>query len=217
MNSTVIFDMDGLLLDTEPLWGRSMMEVVTARNIPVGPDKFRETTGLKIHEVVHYWSVKYAWQNGNIHEVAEDIVDHIIALSKAEASIMPGALSLLENLRKEGFRVAVATSSPDRMLQELIRHFGLAGYFDELVSADAVAYGKPHPAVFLHCADKLQSPVLACVVLEDSVNGIIAAKASRMKAIAIPAIQHYDDQRFSLAELKVRSLEDLSPHLIAAL
>jgi mannitol-1-/sugar-/sorbitol-6-/2-deoxyglucose-6-phosphatase len=217
MNNTVIFDMDGLLLDTEPLWGISMTEVVTARKIPVGPDKFRETTGLKIHEVVHYWSLRYAWKDANIHEVAEEIVDHIIALSRAEATVMPGALDLLTALKSAGFRLAVATSSPNRMLQELIRHFGLNGYFEELISADAVAYGKPHPAVFLHCAEKLQVSPLQAVVLEDSVNGVIAAKAARMKAIAVPAIHHYEDLRFSLAEWKVRSLEQLSAQEIAAL
>ena len=217
MIDTVIFDMDGLLLDTEPLWGLSMDQVARAYGIPVGPDRFKETTGLKIHEVVHYWSLKYPWQGSSIHEVAEAIVDDITERSKKHADVMPGALQLLEALKKEGFKVAVATSSPARMLLALISHFGLNDYFEHLVSADEVAYGKPHPAVFLHCADKLQRSAFHCVVLEDSVNGVIAGKAARMKAVAVPAAQHYDDLRFGIADLKLRSLADLDTGLIRSL
>lgn len=210
MIDTVLFDMDGLLLDTEPLWGVSMLRVAEAHRIPVGADKFKETTGLKIHEVVHYWSLKYPWEGSSIHEVAEDVIDDIIELAKTNGRIMPGALTLLEELQSSGIKTGVATSSPTRMLHALISHFGLEHYFSNLASADEVGFGKPHPAVFLHCASQLQSQVLNCAVLEDSVNGVIAGKAARMQVVAVPDTYHYDDPRFALANLKIHSLEELN-------
>jgi len=217
MTDTVIFDMDGLLLDTEPLWGVSMLRVANAHNIPIGPDKFKETTGLKIHEVVHYWSLKYPWQGSTIHQVAEDILDDIIALAKLEGSVMPGALELIHALKAAGIKTGIATSSPKRMLDDLVGHFALNDHFIYRASADEVDYGKPHPAVFLHCAARLGSAPLDCVVLEDSLNGVIAAKAARMKVIAIPDDRHRDDPRFALADMKVRSLHDVDIDLIRSL
>lgn len=207
---TVIFDMDGLLLDTEPLWSKSMQLISARHHIPVQPYQFKETTGLKIQEVVAYWAIKYPWQGAGVAEVSEEIIDTIIALSKTEGRVMPGALSLLKNLKSQHFKIGVATSSPIRMLQELIHFFDLQEYFIELSSADTVGFGKPHPGVFLHCAAQMNSTPLNCMVLEDSVNGTIAAKAARMSVIAIPDPAHYEDPRFAIADKKVRSLEDLS-------
>jgi len=210
MIDTVIFDMDGLLLDTEPLWSKSMLAIAKKHHIPITPKQFKETTGLKIHEVVAYWAIKYPWQGASVHQVAEEIIDDIIVLSKAEGRVMPGAIQLLEQLRTRGFKLGVATSSPIRMLQELIHFFELSHYFAELSSADTVGYGKPHPAVFLHCAAQLKSDPLQCLVLEDSVNGVIAAKAARMKVIAVPDHLYCNDMRFAIADKKISSLTEIS-------
>eukprot|EP01030_Chromulinospumella_sphaerica_P018213 gene18213-biopygen16098 len=100
------------------------------------------------------------------------------------------------------------------MVSELVDHFGLTKYFDEITSADVVALGKPHPAVFLHCAAILGSRPTHCLVLEDSVNGMIAGKAARMKVIVIPDEIHFDDPRFTLADAKLKSMEDLDLEMI---
>lgn len=209
MIDTVIFDMDGLLLDTEPLWGKSMLRIAQKHNIPIQSHQFKETTGLKIHEVVAYWAIKYPWGKNNVHQVAEEIVDDIIALAQSEARVMPGAHKLLIALKERGFKLAVATSSPLRMLHELIEFFKLTHFFDELSSADTVGFGKPHPAVFLHCAAQMASDPLNCIVFEDSFNGIIAGKAARMKVIAVPDSIHINEPRFAAADKIISSLEDI--------
>lgn len=203
--------MDGLLLDTEPLWTKSMQRISEKHKIPVEPHQFKETTGLKIHEVVAYWAIKYPWQGSSVQEVAEEVIDDIIKLSKQEGRVMPGVISLLNKLQKMNFKLGVATSSPIRMLQELIHYFELQSYFIELSSADTVGLGKPHPAVFLHCAAQMGSNPLSCVVFEDSVNGVIAGKAARMKVIAVPDTLHFEDKRFGIADLKFKSLEEVNP------
>lgn len=210
MITTVLFDMDGLLLDTEPLWGESMLRIAEKHKIPITKDRFKETTGLRIYEVTQYWSVKYPWQGLTSAEVAEEILDDIIEASKIAGRVLPGVVKALKLLRENGYKTGLASSSPSRMINALVEHFGIGGYFDEITSADVVDLGKPHPAVFLHCAAALASKPIECLVLEDSVNGVIAGKAARMKVIAVPDELHFDDPRFAIADAKLRSLEDFS-------
>lgn len=203
-----IFDMDGLLLDTEPLWGVSMLKVAEHYQVPVGPDFFKFTTGLRIYEVTEFWKEKFPWPGeASARQVAEDILDDIIALSKKEGDVMPGALQSLQWLRSNKIQVGLATSSPTRMLDALIDHFGLRTYFDVLTSADTAIFGKPHPEVYMQCAHALNEATWDCVALEDSVNGMISAKAARMKVIVVPEEARFNDPRFGLAEVKLHSLE----------
>lgn len=214
MINTVLFDMDGLLLDTEPLWGVSMLRVAEKHKIPITRKKFKETTGLRIYEVTDHWATHYPWEGKSSKEVADEILDDIIASSKESGRVLDGVEKTLKLLRTHKYKIGLASSSPKHMIDQLVDHFGITHYFDEITSADAVDLGKPHPAVFLHCAAALGSKPGECLVLEDSVNGMIAGKAARMKVIVIPDDVHFDDPRFSLADGKLKSLEDFSLDMI---
>jgi mannitol-1-/sugar-/sorbitol-6-/2-deoxyglucose-6-phosphatase len=204
-----IFDMDGLLLDTEPLWGISMLKVATHYQVPIGPDFFKHTTGLRIYEVTEYWHEKFSWPgNATAQQLADDILDDIIERSKTDGGIMPGAEACLQWLLANKVKTGLATSSPTRMLNALISHFNLNDYFDTLTSADTALFGKPHPEVYLQCAHALNVAPWNCVALEDSVNGMISAKAARMKVIVVPEAAAYDNPKFGLADVKLRSLEE---------
>src|SRR5690606_39654831 len=102
-------------------------------------------------------------------------------------------------------------SSPARMIHSLVEHFGLGAYFDLICSADEVRYGKPHPDVFLLAAERLGADPLDCLVFEDSVNGMVAAKAARMTVAVVPDFRQAGDPRFALADLKLTSLEKVNP------
>lgn len=208
MITTAIFDMDGLLLDTEPLWGESMLRIAGKHRIPVSERVFKETTGLRIYEVTEYWSVKYPWEGAAYDVVAEEILDDIIEISKRKGKVLAGVIKVLDLLKQQDFKIGLASSSPARMIHALVEHFGIKSYFDRITSADEVELGKPHPAVFLKCAEQLGSKPMECVVLEDSVNGVIAGKAARMKVVAVPDALHFDDPRFSVADAKLKSMED---------
>lgn len=214
MITTVLFDMDGLLLDTEPLWGESMLRIAEKHKIPITRQRFKETTGLRIYEVTDHWAIHYPWAGKSSKEVAEEILDDIIASSKSSGTVLKGVEDALKLLRKHHYKIGLASSSPGHMIHALVDHFDLAKYFDEITSADVVALGKPHPAVFLHCAEALRSKPNECLVLEDSVNGMIAGKAARMKVIVVPEELHFDDPRFSLADGKLKSMEDFSLELL---
>jgi len=214
MINTVLYDMDGLLLDTEPLWGECMWEIAQKHQIPIQKHQFKETTGLRIVEVTHYWSLKYPWTGATYEQVADEIVDAIIEASKHKAKVLPGIIDSLELFQKNGFKIGLASSSPLKMIDALVDYFSIKSYFKVITSADVVDWGKPHPAVFLRCAELLQSHPLECLVFEDSINGIIAAKAARMKVIAIPELPIANDPKFSIADGQLKSMVDLNWSMI---
>lgn len=117
-------------------------------------------------------------------------------------------------LKSHHYKIGLASSSPARMIHALVDCFGVGNYFDQITSADEVEMGKPHPAVFLKCAEQLGSHPMECVVLEDSINGVIAGKAARMKVIAVPDEYHYHNPKFSLADAKLHSMEAFTLDLI---
>ena len=217
MINTVLYDMDGLLLDTEPLWGESMLRIAQKHNIEITRERFKETRGLRIYEVTEYWSRKYPWQGKDYLGVADEILDDIIALSKLRGSVLTGVENSLKMFKENGFKIGLASSSPSRMINALVEHFSIHHYFDCITSADAVELGKPNPAVFLHCAESLNSSPRECVVLEDSINGMIAGLAARMKVIVVPEALHFNDPGFSLANAKLKNLNDLDIDLIKRL
>src|SRR5690554_8125974 len=98
--NAAIFDMDGLLLDTEPLWGISMQKIAAHHQIPIKKEYFRYTTGLRIYEVTAFWKAQFPWpKNLDSRQVADDILDDIIHLSKQKAKVMDGVLETLEFLK----------------------------------------------------------------------------------------------------------------------
>lgn len=209
-----IFDMDGLLLDTEPLWGESMMAVAGHYKIPVTLQQFRHTTGLRIFEVTRFWKEKFPWPGKvDADTVAHEILDDIIARSKAKGRVMPGAVDCLQWFRSQHVPTGLATSSPMRMVHALMDHFNLNAYFDVLHSADAATFGKPHPEVYLQCAEALHIAPYNGVAFEDSVNGMIAARAARMKVVVVPETAKLADSRFALADLKLASLAEFTPEI----
>jgi sugar-phosphatase len=130
---------------------------------------------------------------------------------------MEGVVDSLEMLQNNGFKLGMASSSPAIMIDALLQHFDLTKYFNVITSADVVALGKPHPAVFLHCANELNARPNECLVLEDSINGIIAGKAARMKVITIPDKAHRHQPQFTIANAMLHSLKELNVELIAQL
>lgn len=209
--AAVIFDMDGILLDTEPLWGESIMAVAKQHNILVSYADLRFTTGLRIHEVTAYWKEKFPWGTSATSDaVAEAILDHIIDNSKRHATVLPGIIRHLAYLSSQNIPLGVATSSPWRMAESLLAHFGIKDFFQHLATGDQVSDGKPHPAVYLECAHQLQVAAHNCIAVEDSINGMVAAKAARMKVLVIPEIAKLEHPAFGLADAIYDSMENVS-------
>ena len=122
---------------------------------------------------------------------------------------MPGALQAVESMRRRTGRLALASSSPMMLIDAVLDTLGVRGAFDVVHSAESEAYGKPHPAVFLSAARRLDVPPTECVALEDSLAGVLSARAARMACIAVPEAAQRHDPRFSIADRVLDSLLDL--------
>lgn len=201
-----IFDMDGLLIDSEPLWRRAEVEVFASVGVHLTEAMCEATTGLRIDEVVAHWRARRPWEGETIEAVAARIVERMIALVGEVGEAMPGAHAAVDACARAGLALALASSSPDRLIDATLDRLDLADRFAVRRSAQHETHGKPHPAVFLRAAGELGLPPTRCLVFEDSLNGVIAAKAARMTCVAVPEV---DDPRFCIADRVLRSLEEV--------
>lgn len=205
----VIFDMDGVLIDSEPFWVEAEREVFARVGVDLRPEDMVHTIGLRIEEVARFWFRRRPWEGPAPEDVASDVLHRVVALVRERGRPLPGVRRTLERFASRGVPMAVASSSPGRLIRIVLDQLGIAGYFAAAVSAEGESHGKPHPAVFLTAASKLGVEPPSCLVIEDSVNGVIAAKAARMKCLAVPDPRQRDDPRLVLADEVVASLEEL--------
>ncbi|HFZ8996018.1 TPA: hexitol phosphatase HxpB [Citrobacter freundii] len=206
-----IFDMDGLLIDSEPLWEQAELEVMSGLGVDVTRrHELPDTRGLRIDMVVELWYAQQPWNGPNRQQVTERIISRAISLVEETRPLLPGVREAVALCKSEGLMVGLASASPLYMLEKVLTMFELRESFDALVSAEHLPRSKPHPQVYLDCAAKLGVDPLSCVALEDSVNGMIAAKAARMRAIVVPEQEGQHDPRFALADVRLSSLSELT-------
>ncbi|MBL5883930.1 hexitol phosphatase HxpB [Lelliottia aquatilis] len=206
-----IFDMDGLLIDSEPLWDRAELDVMASIGVDISRrSELPDTLGLRIDMVVELWYAHQPWNGPSRQEVTDRIISRAISLVEENRPLLPGAREAIALCKAQGLKVGLASASPLHMLEKVLEMFDLRSSFDALASAEKLPYSKPHPQVYMDCAAKLGVDTLACVALEDSVNGMIASKAARMRSIVVPAEEGQHDPRFSLADAKLVTLNDLT-------
>lgn len=206
-----IFDMDGLLIDSEPLWDRAELEIIASLGVDISRrNELPDTLGLRIDMVVELWFAQQPWTGPTRLEVTDRIIHRALTLVKEERPLLPGVREAVALCKAQGLKVGLASASPLHMLESVLEMFDLRDSFDALVSAQTLPFSKPHPQVYIDCAARLGVDPLCCVALEDSVNGMVASKAARMRSIVIPAEEGQHDPRFALADVKLHSLEQLS-------
>ncbi|MCW3107977.1 MAG: hexitol phosphatase HxpB [Segetibacter sp.] len=208
--NTVIFDMDGLLIDSEPLWSQAATEVFEYYGKRLSPADFAATTGLRTSEFVSWWLRDYKFDNTELEKAAEKIVELVIKKIKLQGSAMPGLEYIFDFFYSRGYKIGLATSSPMSIADTVTNMLGIEKYLQVKTSAEKMDYGKPHPQVYLDCAKALKSSPLECLCFEDSVNGMIAVKAARMKCVVVPAYAQQKDEKWSVADLKISSLKNFS-------
>jgi beta-phosphoglucomutase-like phosphatase (HAD superfamily) len=204
-----IFDMDGLLIDSEVLWHEAEIEIFGGLGVPLDPRGCRSTKGMFVDEVAAHWHGHYPWDGPPPDQVAVQIVDRVIELIYAKGVLKPGAFHAIDLCARRGWGLAVASSSQYRLIDAALDHFGLLDRFDLIHSAEDEEYGKPHPAVFVTAARKLRVVPRQCLVWEDAPAGVLAAKAASMACIAVPEEGEGDHPSFGLADLVVRSLVEV--------
>ncbi|MES2559724.1 MAG: hexitol phosphatase HxpB [Bacteroidota bacterium] len=205
----VIFDMDGLLIDSEPYWRIAEKKIFGELGLKLDDNLLRQVMGFRLNEVVVYWYNYQPWPNPDFAQTEQEILNCVMELIANDAEALPGVYEILEFFHKQQIPMAVASSSAMRLIEAVVDKLGIRQYFQLLWSAEYEPYGKPHPGIFITTAQKLGMEPTQCLVFEDSVNGVLAAKAARMLCIAIPEEATFDDGRFAIADLKLRSLENL--------
>lgn len=213
----LILDLDGVVIDSEPLWREAGVEVFRDVGVPMTVDRINETMGMRIDEDVAYWYERYPWSGASIEDVAQRWIEGATALVSQRGEAKPGLHCLLETASSLGWRMAVASQSPPHYVRAVTDQLDVTRYMGAIISAQHEEYGKPHPGVFLTAARALGVVPQACVVIEDSPNGVIAARAARMRCIAMPDPLMAGRREFCIADLQVRSLEQITPEVLQGL
>ena len=209
MIRAVIFDMDGVLIDSEPLWQEAEIATFAQVGLSLSRQMCTQTMGLRVDEVVEFWHRKHPWQSIPKKEIEGRIVDAVVERIP-EGEPMAGVSSVMRFVKSLGVKMALASSSASRIIHAVLEKLELCDVLDFAHSAEGEEYGKPHPAVYLSTARQLGVAPTECLAIEDSLNGLIAAKAARMKCVAIPHAAARKDSRFSIADLTLNSLSELN-------
>jgi len=210
MIEAVIFDMDGVLLDSEPLWHEAEIAAFENVGIHLTNEMCMETTGVRIDEVVAYRFHQKPWKSKSQEEVRDAILAGVEQRILERSAPLDGSLETMNIFRSRNIPIALASSSPMRLINAVLNKFAIQNIFVKIHSAEHERFGKPHPAVFLTTAKELHTNPACCLVFEDSFNGLTAAKAAKMKVVAIPIAEQWNDTRFDIADLKLKSLIEFS-------
>ena len=200
--------MDGVIIDSEPLWKIAMEEVFSGLGSRLKKEDFQKTVGLRIDEVIHYWNIKEHWGIRDESEVEEAIIIKMEGLIAAKPAALEGVIDTLNYLKLSNIPVGLATSSSSRLIKVVLDKLEIKQLFNFVHSAEMEQFGKPHPAVYLTVAKKLAVLPEKCLVIEDSLNGIISAKAAKMTAVCIPEKTHHIEPKLILADYQFESMTD---------
>jgi beta-phosphoglucomutase len=207
----VIWDVDGTLVDTAELHFRAWAELARDLGKPFTRADFAATFGRRNPEIIRQlFGTSYSEQE--IADLGDRKEDLYRDAARHGVDLLPGVRALLEGLKADGFRQAVGSSAPRRNLELILRLTRTAPYFDAVVSMEDTQRGKPDPQVFLVAAERVGVPPPRCVVIEDAVGGVQAAKAGGMKCVAVTFVGHHPEAslRQAGADLVVRNLEEVS-------
>jgi len=206
--------MDGLLVDSEPYWKIAEKICFGKLGLTLTDELLRQVMGFRLTEVVEHWYNYQPWGEKNFEAVEADVLETVKQLIIENANALPGVIQTLEFCKNNGYKIALASSSAMSLINVVVDKLNIRHYFDLLVSAEFEPYGKPHPSVFLTTAQKLNVLPTECLVFEDSVNGMIAAKAARMKCIVVPELEKQEELYWQLANFKLVSLEEFKLEMV---
>ncbi len=207
---SVFFDMDGVIIDSEPLWTRAEKKVLETVGINLTTEMSHLTKELNTRDTVNYWHNRKPWQKKSTKQVEQEIMDEIKRLINEEGSLMPGLTGALKLFSDHKMKMAVASGSPNDIIQFVLKKFDLNDFFVSYRSCDDEEYAKPHPAVYLSLAEELRVKPENCIVFEDTFFGLLAAKSARMRTVALLQKEFYDQSRYDFSDLKIRSFSEFT-------
>ena len=209
----VVLDMDGLLIDTEPVWRAAQSAVFAGIGVTLSERDLIDSTGQPVEELIPVWRRRspgpdLASTELSDDEIADRIIDQVIGYVKARGQPMAGVTAAIALFERYGLRLAIASSSPLRLIDAVCDRLGLACIAVRCSAREEVR-GKPAPDVYLTAARRLGVAAAACLALEDSPNGIASARSAGMRCVAVPDPLLAEDPRYREADLVLPSLTGL--------
>jgi sugar-phosphatase len=215
--NTVIFDMDGLLVDSEPLWKEAAEALFLTYGKRLTTNEYLSTTGLRTKEFLLHWFSYFNLPEAEIEAAEKKIVDEVAKLVQQNGKPMPGVAHIFNFFLERNFKIGLASSSPLSLINLVIDMLGIGPHLQAVTSAANFPYGKPHPEVYLNCAGQLGAKPSACICFEDSFNGLIAAKAAKMKCVVVPSLYDFKNPVWEAANLKISTLNNFNELLLNSL
>lgn len=206
----IIFDLDGLLIDSETLYQKATFELCARFGKAPNEEVFKKVIGRKLQESMRIY-VEMMDLPISPQEMFTLMKDYMKNEIRSNLSLMPGAIEILDTFYNS-FPLALATGSSQEILDVVFERTNIAHYFDVIQSSDEIKNGKPNPEIFLLTMHKLRARPEQCIILEDAENGVIAANKSGAYVVAVPNrfTATYD---FSKANIIVNNLFDAATHI----
>jgi len=214
----VIWDVDGTLVDTAELHFAAWVRLAREMGRPFSRDDFAATFGRRNPEIIRFL-FRQEFSDAEVLDIGERKETYYRAAAEQGVRLLPGVREMLAGLHARGVQQAVGSSAPRRNLDLILRITDSRQYFDAIVGMEDTQRGKPDPQVFLVAAEKLGVPPGRCVVFEDAVAGVEAAKAGGMKCVAVTFVGHHPAEKLSAAgaDRVVKSFSELSPDDVVGL
>jgi HAD superfamily hydrolase (TIGR01509 family) len=213
MIEAVVFDLDGILIDSEHVWDEVRQQLADERGGRWNEDASRDMMGMSSLEWSRYMR-DVVGLTEEPEEISAEVVRRLEDRYRRELPLIAGAEEAVKRLAKR-WPLALASSSNRELIDLVLESSGLHRYFEASVSSEEVARGKPAPDVFLEAARRLRAEPTRCAAVEDSENGILAAKAAGMRTIAIPNQQYPPhDDALAAADAVLATIEELTPAVV---
>ncbi|MBK5242249.1 HAD family phosphatase [Clostridium sp.] len=211
MLKAVIFDMDGVIIDSEPIHMKLENETYKKLSIEVTGDEHHSFVGSTSHYMWETLKNKY-----KLKQTLEELIEYdrstyfkYLNSEECEITLIDGVKELIEDLHEKGIKLAIASSSPLNVILVIAKKFQIEEYFEVFVTGDYVERSKPEPDIFLFASEKLGVSPENCVVIEDSHNGVLAAKKAGMKCVGINS-DATGSQDISMADLEINSFKEVN-------
>ena len=184
--NAIIFDMDGVLVDSEPIHERAEMEVCRQFGMEVLESEWDGFRGRKLEDIFSYASKKYGTGNEPIEKMIEQKINLYLLFALQDMELITGVRNFLEKLKSsQKYQLALTTSGRMVQQEKILAKYGLENFFEIMVTSDDVKNGKPHPEPYTVTVQRLKADPKTCLVIEDSDNGIISAKAAGCQTCGI--------------------------------
>ncbi len=211
--NTIIFDMDGVLTDSERPYMDIFPLVCKEYNYHLNTEDIVNTLGTSYEYTGEYLKKRFG-ETFPYDELSIKFQEKLVEMAyQGKLLLKDGVLEILEYLKKNGYNIALASSNNRYSVYNYLKAFNIEHYFDSILTGDDVEEAKPNPALFLNTASILHAHASECMVIEDSINGLTAAKKSEMLSVMVPDLIPYNEQLNDLVDIKFDNLKEIILYL----